>query len=325
MQVTGRPRPQFRERHFDYAMRPTEFPTLVSIAAGQRITVPFTFDTDAPFILRSRAMRVPYTVNCEAPPPDPMRTMELEHLRMRFSDATTEYRAQDTIRQLSQLSYFGNWGLPLPVYPGIFFPAGSTMMVDLYNDGASAITNLTLYWRGVKLFPWGQRYDYTYPAKFATLPYTYSLVQPSQANPMGTLLNLPVTATLFNQVFTLQDDADFVIRSGQAGTPGSANAVFEIFFQFYDADKYPYSNFPIHADVLFGNQCTEAIFNYDNTAESAAPYGAGPYAPGLFYPEIYLPKSHIMYYDVVRADGSIVCATTVNYPVALTGAKVFPQ
>jgi hypothetical protein len=322
-QVTGRPRPQFRERHFDYAMRPSEYPQLLSIAAGQRLTVPFTFDTDAPFILRSRAMRVPYAVECMVNGPDPIRTMDLQHLRLRFSDATTEFKAQDTIRQLSQMAYFGNWGLPLPVYPGIFFPAGSTMQVDLYNDGTEPITNLTLYWRGVKLFPWGQRFDFTYPPKFATLPYSYTIATPTQANPTGGLLNLPASATLTNQVFQLQDDADFVIRSGQAGIP--SGAVFEIFFQFYDSDKYPYSNYPIHADVLFGNQTQENIFEYDGSGEAAAPYLGGPLNPGLFYPEIYLPKSHLMYYDVVRSDGSISCASTVTYPLLLTGAKVFPQ
>lgn len=320
MQVTGRPKPQFRERHWDYAVRHDEWPQLKAITPGQKVTIPFTFDLDAPFVLRSRALRVPYSVACGGLNP---ASTNLNYLRMRFSDSTAQFRSQSQIRQLTQMAYYGQWGLPLPVYPEIFYPAGSTMLIDLYNDGPAEIDNLTLYFRGVKLFPWGQRRDDTYPAKFSQLPYTYTFVPPTDQNPIGQVLNLGVKETRLNQVFKLQDDADFVIRSGQAGLPGSAQLVFEIFFKLYDSDNYPYSNVPVHFDVVFGNFTTEAIFQY-GASGTTPPYGAGPYAPGLFYPEIYLPKTRIMYYDIYRDDSAISCAAAASYPVLLNGAKVFP-
>src|SRR5215831_17725514 len=135
--------PQFQQRHQDYVF---QLPTL---APGQVLTgLPFVLDPDAPFVLRSRALRIPYN--------NSRQQAGLQFLSMRYSGPNSDYRAQSLVPQSEEMIYFGQMGNPKPVWPPIEYPASGTILVDVQNTSTSlTLTGLTLYFRGVKLFPFG--------------------------------------------------------------------------------------------------------------------------------------------------------------------------
>lgn len=297
-------------RHHDYVLGPNQDARLASVAAGKLIEgLTLGLDTDAPFILRSRAMRVSYQDNTHA-------QFGLNTLMLRWAGPNRDYRSQDLIRQSLLGPYFGQLGNPIPVNPPVVYPRQGAITVDILNDGANALTNLTLYFRGVKLFAPDAVKSYRYPARFGLLPYTYS----------RTVKNLAVTSAPIRHTLKVKPDADFVLRAGQAGLPFAATPVNEIFITFRDEDEKPYSNDGVHIDVMFGNAgFASAAGNavYQSGPSYVPPVGTGPNLPGLFFPEIYVAKNHVLYYDVSRADAAYGGAVAVNYPIALIGQKVF--
>jgi hypothetical protein len=305
------------QRHYDYVLGPNQDKRLASVAAGASLQVAVRIHPNAPFILRSRAMRVQY---------DSSRYQTgLNHLLLRWAGPDRMYTSQDYIRQSLLGPYFGQLGNPIPVWPNVQYPRAGTIAVDLKNDGSGALTNLTLYFRGVELYAPGAVKAYTYPATFGPLPYTFP----------QTVVNLPVTCGNFTgatappvrQNFLTSKgkpiaDADFVIRSAQAGLPFSATPVYETFIKFLDEDEKPYSNDAVHTDVMFGNSGFPATYPAGSSA-AVAPVGCGPALPGMFYPEIYVPVNHSMYYEVSRNDSSFAGAVPVTFPIGLAGMKVF--
>ena len=325
--------PTYAPRHFDYVLgppnsaNPTQNQTalLSAIAPGQIITgIPLKFDTDAPFLLRGRAMRVPYPAvkGCA-------KSQPLQNLLMRFTGPNNNYLAEDFVRQSLEMSYFGQFGQWRPVSPQILYPAGGTLMVDLYNDGASEIDNLTLYFRGVKLYSPGSRPNYTYPPQFAAIPYVYPIAPVTIANPYnpaGLILSLGVTETRQNQIFTVLDDGDFVIRSGQAGGTSIEAKYFEVSMILRDPDNLAYSNDFVHVDTLFGYGNASVKYPVGLSGSTIHPLGAGPANPGWFYPEIYVPRNAILKYDIQRTDAAYTgCSAQVDFPVMLMGSKVFQR
>jgi hypothetical protein len=297
--------PALIQRHHDYVLGPSQDARLASVTPGQTLSVELTTDNDAPFMLRSRAMRVKY-----ASPFTGVRTQPgLNHLLLRWTGPNRDYRAQHLVRQSLYGPYFGQLGNPIPVFPQVAYPRQSTITVDVSNDGSAELTNLTLYFRGVKLFAPGAIRSYDYPAKFGMLPFVY----PQVVN------NLPVTQLgPLRQIFRCKPDADFVFRAGQAGLPFNETPVNEVFIQLKDEDEKPYSNAPVHIDVMFGNADIPASFIQQTVA-------TGPNSPGLIFPEIYIPKNHIIYYDVTRTDASYANAAAVNLPISFIGCKVFQK
>ena len=298
---------RFIERHFDYVLGPGQDARLASVAPGQTIELQLPLDSDAPFFLRSRAMRVSY---------DSLRRQTgLNHLLLRWANSVHKFQSQNFVRQSLLGPYFGQLGNPIPVEPEVAYPRQGAIRVDVLNDGASALSNVTLYFRGVKRYAPGSVKAYTYPAKFGPLPFVYSkpLVE-----------NLPVVTAGVRYVFECKTDADFVMRGGQCGSPFSGTPVNEVFITMRDEDEKPYSNAPVHMDVLFGNADAGAIYPA-GTSAGVAPVGAGPQAPGLFYPEIYVPKNHIMYFDVARNDIAYGGAVPVTLPLLFHGMKVFEK
>src|ERR1035441_8968469 len=190
-------RAQFQERHQDYVIGPPpagQNPTvnqdsrLASVAAGQLVAgIELQMDPDAPFLLRGRAYRVKYD-NL-----DSRTQVGLQNVSMRFSGPDQDYRSTALIPQNLQMAYGGQSAAWKPVYPQIYYPARSTMLIDVKNTGATTLTNLTLYFRGVKLYPSGGSPGYQYPAVCSMLPYVYPIVQPSVSNPYGSIQNLLVT------------------------------------------------------------------------------------------------------------------------------------
>ena len=293
---------EFQERHYDYVLSGP------SLAAGQIVQgLPLQLDPDAPFELRSRALRVPYDTLTQT-------QAALQGVSLRYTDAAGDYLSQGLVPQALEMAYFGQGGNPKPVYPPQRYPAQGVIKVDVKNNNSTTLTGLTLYFRGVKLFKWGQRPLHTYPPKFTPLPFTYPVLATA----------LPVTTPTqgLRYTFTCRADADFVLRALQAGINGAAPSTWEVFLTLRDADLYPYSNAPVHLDVLCGNSFIGAVFPCGSSA-LVAPVGPGPASPGLLYPEIYVPKNNLLYIDVLRADVAYAGAAQVDLPIAFLGMKVF--
>lgn len=309
--------PGLLQRHQDYVLGPNQDARLASVAAGQLIEgVTLHLDSDAPFILRSRSMRVKYTGGGEQ--------TGLGNLLLRWAGPNRDYRSQNLIRQSLLGPYFGQIGNPIPVSPQVVYPRGGEITVDILNDGTAALTNVTLYWRGVKLFAPGAVRSYEYPSKIKLLPYIYPQGMYSDTDGLTLVRSVQVTQSALRQNFRVKGDADFVLRGGQAGDPFATTPVNEVFVTIRDEDEKPFSNDAVHIDVLFGNSNFGPTYVvYGGTV--VAPVGGGPNSPGLFFPEIYVPKNHLLYMDVSRDDSAYAGATTVDIPISFIGQKVFSQ
>lgn len=302
-------RPAFQERHMDYVLGPNQDGRLSSVAAGAIIEgLALPLEQDAPFVLRSRAHRVKYNAA--------RQQAGLQFLSMRYSGPSRDFRSTVRIPQAIEGAYFGQVGLPIPIQRQIVYPASGVIYVDVQNTGSAAMTNLTLYFRGVKLYPWGLVPSFTYPPRFADLPFCYP----------QTVTALPVTTPSMGvrTVFTVKDDADFVLRAIQAGRSFTPQT-WEVFIRLFDAQEKPYSNDFVHVDVMCGqlNGNPTAAFPSGGTPTYYQAIGAGPSAPGLLYPEIYVPRNQILYYDVLRTDVSFGGAVAADFPINFIGCKVF--
>ena len=310
-------RPQFQERHYDYKMSSSLDGRLASVAAGQLVAgIELQMDPDAPFLLRGRAYRVKYD-NL-----DSRTQVGLQNVSMRFSGPDQDYRSTALIPQNLQMAYGGQSAAWKPVYPQIYYPARSTMLIDVKNTGATTLTNLTLYFRGVKLYPWGVNPGYQYPAVCSMLPYVYPIVQPSVSNPYGSIQNLLVTDERLLMTWQNAPDTAFVLRALQAG-PSYAPLPLEVFITLRDENRKAFSNAPMDFQIL----CGPSDGNYQTGAGgSIGAIGTGNSAPGIMYPEIYVPPSHQLYFDIKRSDSAFIGAATIpNFPINLIGVKVYPR
>jgi hypothetical protein len=194
-------------------------------------------------------------------------------------------------------------------------------MLDLRYTGATEVDNLQFFFRGYKLYPKGTVPAYTYPAKCASQTFSYPVFV-SQLGP--TVLTGGMRR---NQIFTVKQDADFVLRGGQSFMPSTngdaSRTLAEVSIVLKDADKHPYSNDFMPLDVLWGTGGIGESVPISTT--SVAPFGTGPQSPGLFYPEIYVPKNQQLLYDLKRAEviggGNVPEDFTFNF----IGGKVFDK
>jgi hypothetical protein len=312
-------RPEFQQRHQDYVLGPNQDSRLASVAAGATVTgIELHLDNDAPFLLRARAYRVQYASLASL---SARQQVGLNALSLRYTGPLRDYRTQGYIPQGLSMPYGGQGGAWKPLYRPILYPAGSVIQVDLINTGANALTNLTLYWRGVKLFPWGMNPAYTYPQRCGVLPFVYPIAGVTSANPYGTIQNLLTSEQRILQQFQCQNDADFVFRYGQAG-PSYAPYPAEVFFILRDENQKAFSNDWVHYEVLFG----PSLGSYSCGGTTIPAVGTGNPTPSVMFPEVYVPKSHLLYYDVLRADSGFPGAATIpNFPVNLVGSKVYPS
>lgn len=308
---------KFQQRHHDYVLGPNQDSRLASVAPGAVVKgLDLHLDTDAPFVLRSRALWSDFTNG------NGVAQTDLQLLKTRWTGPALDYRQQGYVSEAAQMAYFGQFGCPKPVGP-IQYPAGGILRVDLYNASSTiTITNLSFLWRGVKLFPLGSVPGYTYPEKCGIRPFDGYQIN---------ITALAAGASVTNQIFTVKPDADFVLRGLQAeatenGTPVSRN----IGFQLLDWTRKPYSNDYVRLDVLAGRASqssadTSLVIFPVGTGSKLAPLGTGPGAAGLLFPEIYVPANHQLLYSVSRNDASIAGAAAANITVNLIGAKVFKQ
>lgn len=316
--------PKFQARHWDYVMggpvlQSSMWPGLLAVGANAQITkLALRTDLDAPFLLRSIAARVSYDTGSAS-----HRETGLNQLMFRFSGPNENYFQQEPQALTLMTPWAGQMGNPLPMHREVFYPPNSTIFVDLINNGSTQLNNLTFYFRGVKLFPWGQRRFYPYPKRMSTLPFAY-LRGVSPGVGATTLNNIQITTGLVGQRFQFNavSDGDFVLRSLQAG-PTSNNVSWEVFIRLKDSDEYPYSNDFIHLDVLAGNSLGPASFPTGAGAQFQNPILVGPSNPGVLFPENYLPNQQYMLYDIYRADSGYGTAAAQDFPIVFNGAKVF--
>src|SRR5260370_12796170 len=135
-------------------------------------------------------------------------------------------------------------------------------MLDLLNTGSHAITNLSFYFSGFKLFPPDTVPAYTYPQEHSIACQTFSYPVPVVALGAG--------ETRLNQFFTVKQDADFVVRGGQGITissSDSAHTLAELCIRLKDFSKNPYSNDFIPFDILFGTGSFPAVIPVGPTPE----------------------------------------------------------
>jgi len=302
-------RPPFQERMHDYVLGPNQDSRLASVAAGATIKgIQLQLDPDAPFQLRSRAVRQTYT--------SALTQNGLQFLASKWTGqrGKQDYRHQDYVLESLQMPYFGQMGNPKPIWRNLVYPANGLIVIDIKNTGASAITNLTFYWRGVKLFPWGAVQAYTYPKDFAAIQYNYQI-------PVTTL---GVNEYRQNQIFYVEQD-DFVVKAGQCTAPFliAGRQFSEVFIRWKDEQRKPFSNDLVPLDVFFGSGGFPAVVPLGQAF--IAPFGVGPCLPGLFYPEIYVPLNHQLFFDLKRTDGAVNANQSESFTINLIGQKVYPR
>lgn len=309
---------QFTERHQDYILGPNQAPNFASLGAGQSLTgVAFNMDPDAPFLLRGLMVRCQYDAN---------RTQTaLQGLRLRFSGPNQDYRSQGLVPVNENMAFFGQAGSPKPIYPQIWYPPKGTLYVDVQNTGGSAITNLTLGFRGVKLYKAGSVSSATYPHSIADrkdYPYPYADLDGSnQPVPMVLPVSTPSNGIL--KRFVPKPDTDHVIRgiiAGNAFPPYPS----EVSIQLMDENQKPYSNDLVPMDFFCVAPGSPASFPYGPTPNYLSAYGTGGAHPGLLYPELYIPAKHMLYFYISRQDAYLANQVPVTYQLSFEpGEKVY--
>ncbi len=310
--------PGLQARHFDYVLGPNQDSRLTTVVADSIITgIVLQMDTDAPFVLTGRSVR------CAFGNPDSARFNQwpLTGLRTRFTGPNRDYRQVSDqggyVLESLQSAYFGQRGNPKPIVPPVVYPPGSVLMLDLklYRVApfTDSIPNLTFFFRGYKLYPAGAVPAYTYPRRMASQTFAYPVA----------VSTLGIDERRNNQLFTVEDDADFVLRGGQSFTPSQSLRLANVSIVLKDFNKQPYSSDFVPLDVLFGNTPDDTSF-LQGVVTGVGAVGTGPRVPGLFYPEIYVPKNHQLLYDIKREDGTISGATeSATFNFNLIGGKVF--
>jgi len=299
-----------QQRHYDYVLGPNQDSRLASVIAGAVIEdVILQISGDAPFVLTGRAVRHAYTST--------LRQTNLQGLKTKWTGPTRDFRQQSYVLEALQMAYYGAQGNPKPIVPGILYPAKSVLILNLKNTGASTITNLSFYFRGFELYPKGAVPAYTYPRKFASQTFAYPVA----------VTGLGVSETRLNQIFTVKQEADFVLRGGQGITISSSGGrtLAEVAITLKDHAKQPYSNDFVPFDILFGAGGFPASIPIGPTPSFISPFGTGPGQPGLFYPEIYVPKNHQLLYDLQRADGAGGSNQAEDFQFNFIGGKAFDK
>jgi hypothetical protein len=287
------------------------------VAAGAVVEeVLLQTDSDAPFMLTGRAVRHAYS--------SALTQADLDGLKVKWTGPTRDFRQQSWCLESLAMAYYGAYGNPKPIVPGILYPARSVLMVNLKNSGSTTITNLSFYFRGFKLFPEGAVPAYTYPHAWPRdgVPIkgqTFSYPVP--------VLALGVSETRLNQIWSCKGDADFVLRGGQGIVISSSGGrtLAEVAIILRDQHKNPYSNDYVPFDILFGTGAFPATVPVGPTPSFVTPFGTGPGQPGLFYAEIYVKKNHQLIYDLQRADGAGGSNQAEDFQFNFIGGKVWEK
>jgi hypothetical protein len=297
-------------RPFIYVLGPNQDSRLASVAAGANLDeVLLNFEDDAPFVLTGRSVRHKYSAD--------LVQSGLVGLKTRWTGPSRDYRQQSLVLESLQAAYYGQFGNPKPIVPGIQYPPRGVLMLDVSNTGIATITNLTFYWWGFKLYPAGAVPAYSYPRRMASQTFSYPVP----------VAQLGVNETRLNQIFTCKQDADFVFRAGQGINSFSLDGrtLAEVAVRFKDFNKNPYSSDFVPFDVIFGAGSFPAVVPIGPTPSFVSPFATGPGQPGTMYPEIYVPMNHQLLYDLQRSDGAVGANQAEDFSFNLIGGKVFRQ
>ena len=308
--------PSLQQRFQVYVLGPNQDARLTSVAAGQIISeLKLNTDSDAPFVCTGRAVRQTYSTDAGT-----LRQANIAGLKTRWAGPSKDYRCEMLLESLA-MAYYGQFGNPKPIAPPVTYPAASTLLVDCQNTGLTAIPNLTYYFFGYKLYPWSSVVGYTYPQK-PRVSETQTFAYPVPVVQLGVSEYRP------GQVFSVKDDADFVIRAGQGPTffnTAGPRVFAEVGIILRDFDKRPYMNDFVQLDVLWGNGAPPRTIPVGATPAFMFPFGTGPQSPGLDYPEIYVPANHQLRFDLLRADGAVGSNQAEDFTFNLIGSKVFQK
>ena len=252
---------QFDERMQDYVF---SAPTLPAGAVFNALT--FRLDADAPFDLRSIAARIPYDQNSTQ--------AGLQLVSMRWSGPNADYK-QDAPVPLNFLlgPYFGQLGNPTPVFPPVRYDSNGVITIDVVNGNAGALTGMQIFFRGVKLYPKGSLSQGTYPQTMSRSPLPFWYPASAAVTASLPLITLAVTDNRLLIPFAPENDSDFVWRFGQAGPTAGT---WEVFLTLRDEQQKPYSNLPVHADILFGRSLFPSAYPVGPTPNSSRRSVLGP-------------------------------------------------
>lgn len=307
-----------------------------NLAAGASvIDLPLPLDSDAPFVLRGRGGR------CKNDPQ--FFQAGMNGLLTQFRDPNGYFRSDAPVPWWADIPGGGYGGQWKPVYPEFVYPQQTSLLTSVYNTGPGAVnlTNVQLYYVGVKRYPATSPW-LTYPKKCSTREFIYNYWSVSPTQPNLSWQNSPIKPNDSKHYIpiTIATDADFVLRSAQAGIYGTnAQPVFymELFITLYDQWRKSFMNAPVHIDWLMGGGSrsfvgTEAAVLYPNNTESifqsqpapsianapvnGLPTGilpgqvplSGNWHPGLFYPELYCPANSQFFFDLLRQDAGYTTA-----------------
>jgi hypothetical protein len=111
--------------------------------------------------------------------------------------------------QYNQATISANKAWACPIRPGVLFPAGSVIEMDLMglNTGIANPQGSIVVFVGTNIYQQGQVWNPQYPQKWTPRPYLDNITVQNVAIPGG----LP----LLSQPFTAQADSDFVWQAGE--------------------------------------------------------------------------------------------------------------
>lgn len=298
-------------RHFDYMLR------VATVPVGGVFGVPLGLESDAPFALRLvRSRNIgPSGFRWQTP----AKQWQSNALRtdVVFGDPVNIDGSRPT----------GG----IVVYPQMIYPEGGQIVVDIGNTTGAALTDVSILFRGSKLFRDGSIPSPTYPASgVIAKPFTYQVI----------VNNVAASSQILNNSLQVKPDSDFVLRcavcdpfavGADGGVVGGApvngvmnNPLYQNFENISvilrDEGRKAYSNVPIPLDWLFGQGrpfpqsgqfASSGLSNFPNVA----------FMPGLFTPEIYLPRQHALYWDLFRDDSNIWAP--INLWFRFVGAKIY--
>lgn len=135
-------------------------------------------------------------------------------IRIIRPDGRTIQRQLTASNQLFPGSQYGSGGvqpnkaLVCPIRPGVLFPAGSVIEMDVMglDTGIASPAGSIVVFQGTNFYQEGNIWNPSYPAKWTALPYLDNLTVPG--------VNVPGNLPLLNQPFTAQADSDFVWQAG---------------------------------------------------------------------------------------------------------------
>lgn len=272
--------------HFDYQVR---FGSVVAGAKSALIELPIQLG--APFCLRGIGG---YNIA------DGGVAAALNDVLVTFSDSNDNFLQNQAIGVTNTGS--GDWlegglnALYEPVHNQVVYAPNSVLQVQVTNNGADTLADPRIVFRGTKLYYDELIYCPSYPPRFSSQPFQYSVQFP--IDPLGTGTITIGASTTLRSVPVQAFGTDFVLRGGVFTPVSGSTADIEILLR--DQYERPYANDFIHWNWLFSSAFAQR--------------------PGVWYPEIYIPKDRMILMDIQQN-----VASQGVFALTFEGSRVFPK